>query len=220
MPWLALALVSAFLAIVFPLRSVRRRRLFGSAARAVYGRGRPAGWVLADVLFLCGFAVVLAGPALQVAEVTGALVQTPAALAWISAGAIVAATALAIWAQETMGSAWRPDIAPADGGRLVTGGPFAVVRNPSYVAMLVAASGTLLMAPSACGIVGWLSLLAGLLLTARAEEPPLRAAYGAQYCRYAARVGRLAPLIGRLRDGCEGQPPAGAPDPADLARGR
>ena len=220
MPWLALALVSAFLVIVFPVRAARRRRLFGSAARAVYRRGRRGSWVLADLLFVGGFALVVAGPALQAAGVTGAPLDTPAVLAWVAAGSIVLAAALAIWSQETMGSAWRPDIAPARGSRLVTGGPFSVVRNPTYFAMLVAGMGTLLLAPSACGVIGWLSLLAGLLLTARAEEPQLRAMYGAQYGRYAARVGRLLPLIGRLRDASEAQPPAGAPDPAEMAPGR
>jgi len=220
MPWLALALVSAFLVIVFPVRAARRRRLFGSAARAVYRRGRRGSWVLADLLFVGGFALVVAGPALQAAGVTGAPLDTPAVLAWVAAGSIVLAAALAIWSQETMGSAWRPDIAPARGSQLVTGGPFSVVRNPTYVAMLVAGMGTLLLAPSACGVIGWLSLLAGLLLTARAEEPQLRAVYGAQYGRYAARVGRLLPLIGRLCDASEAQPPAGAPDPAEMAPGR
>ena len=220
MPWLALALVSAFLVIVFPVRAARRRRLFGSAARAVYRRGRRGSWVLADLLFVSGFALVVAGPALQAAVVTGAPLDTPAALAWMAAGSIVLAAVLAIWSQETMGRAWRPDIAPARGSQLVTGGPFSVVRNPSYVAMLGAGMGTLLLAPSACGVIGWLSLLAGLLLTARAEEPQLRAVYGAQYGRYAARVGRLLPLIGRLCDASEAQPPAGAPDPAEMAPGR
>lgn len=207
-------LVGAFLVVVFPARAIRRRRLFGSAARAVYGRGRPRGWMLADALFVFGFALVVAGPALQAIGVVGALAHPPVAARWCAAGMEVAATGLAIWAQETMGRAWRPDIAPAAGGRLVTGGPFRVVRNPNYVAMLAAATSTFALAPSVCGVLGGLMLAAGLMLTARAEEPQLRAAYGARYCTYAARVGRFLPLIGRLHDP---QPTAVAPDPPDLA---
>jgi len=105
-----------------------------------------------------------------------------------------------VWAQNTMGAAWRPDIAPADDCQVVTDGPFRVVRNPTYVAMLAAAAGAALLAPTVVGIVGWLALLTSLVLTTRAEEPPLRRAYGTDYEQYAARVGRFLPLIGRLRN--------------------
>src|SRR5918997_2392654 len=208
MPELALSLVVAFLIIVFPLRALRQPHRHGDSGRIDLRRGRPRGWLLAEALFLSGFALLVAGPAAQVANVQGALLQATPALNAVAVVVIVAATVLAVSSQETMGTAWRPDIGPADDAELIVWGPFRVVRNPNYVAMLAAAAGICTLAPTMIAIAGWLVLLAGLLLTARAEEPELRVRYGDAYERYAARVGRFVPGIGRLRD------PAAARDEA------
>jgi protein-S-isoprenylcysteine O-methyltransferase Ste14 len=198
-PWLAFALWGTFLIVVFPLRTVRRRSQFGDAARIDRSRPRPPAWMLADALFLVGSTLVLAGPALQGFGVLGA-VFAPGRMLEIFAVALTAgATALVIWAQETMGVAWRTDIAPADRAHLVTSGPFAVIRNPSYVAMALAGLGTLLLAPTVCTVGGWILMLAGLAITTRAEEPQLAATYGQSYRDYAADTGRFLPFIGRLR---------------------
>ncbi len=199
MPALALILVIAFLAVVFPLRSLRRRALFGSAEPVGYIRDRPRSWVVADLMFLAGFGFVLAGPALELFGATGPLWAMPGVALIAGTAFFASATGLAIWSQETMGSAWRPDIAPGDGGQVVVDGPFRWVRNPNYVAMLICAGSSLILAPSAIGLAGCLVLLAGLILTARAEEPPLRRVYGPKYMNYAARTGRFIPGIGRLQ---------------------
>lgn len=199
MPALALILVIAFLAVVFPLRSLRQEALFGSAEPVDYIRGRPRSWVVADLMFLAGFGLVLAGPALELFGATGPLWEMPSAT-WMPGTAFLAlATGLAIWSQETMGNAWRPDIAPRDGGQVVEDGPFRWVRNPNYLAMLICAGSSFILAPSAIGLAGCPILLAGLMLTARAEEPPLRRVYGPDYEDYAARTGRFIPGIGRLQ---------------------
>lgn len=199
MAWLALALISAFLIVVFPVRALRRRSHFGDPERIDWGPSRPASWKLADALFLVGFALVLAGLALQGFGVLGAAFVARRLVQIFAIALTVSATALAIWTQETMGIAWRTDIAPAEGGELVTSGPFALARNPTYVAMSTAILGTLLLAPNVCSVAGWLLVLAGLAATARAEEPPLAATYGQPYRDYAARVGRFLPFTGRLR---------------------
>lgn len=198
-PWLSFALLSAFLIVVFPLRALRRRSLFGAAGPVERGGPRPLAWKVADTLFLVGVALALAGPALQG---LGALDPVFAPSGMLQVVAVVltgSATALAIWAQETMGRAWRTDIAPAEGGGLVVSGPFAVVRNPAYVAMSLAVLGSLLLAPNIAALGGWLLMLVSVATTARAEEPQLAATYGQSYRDYAARVGRFLPLTGRLR---------------------
>ena len=63
--WLAAVLLTTFLSIVFPLRSRIRRRRYGSAGRADWRSPRPRSWWLADLLFLAGFATLLAGAALE-----------------------------------------------------------------------------------------------------------------------------------------------------------
>ncbi len=199
-PWLALGLLSAFLIVVFPLRALRRRSRFGHSRGVDWGRRQPLAWKVADVLFLAGFTLVLAGLALQGLGILDAVFAPDENLEVVAIALVGSATALAVWAQETMGIAWRADIAPAARAHLVTRGPFAVVRNPDYVAMSTAILGGLVLAPNVCDVGGWLLVLTGLAATARAEEPPLAAAYGQAYSDYAARVGRFLPFTGRLHD--------------------
>lgn len=199
MPWLAAVLLTTFLILVFPLRSRIRRRRYGSAGRADWRSSRPRSWWLADLLFLCGFATLLAGAALEGLGVVDPVVDHGTAQPALGVLTLVAATALAEWAQMTMGPAWRPDIPPIEDGELVTGGPFQVVRNPNYVAMLAAGLGAWLLAPDLVTSAGWVVLLTSLMLTARVEEPTLLARYGDRYREYAARVGRFVPAVGRLR---------------------
>jgi len=194
MAWIALAMVSLFLVMVFPVRARLLLRRFDTTGGVDWARRRPARWIAADTAFLGGFALVVTGPLLQGLGVLEALSHVPLALA---AGAValgVAGFALAVWAQETMGVAWRPDIAPAEDAAVVTRGPFALARHPSYVAMLAVALGAVVLAPNACGALGVVVLLVGLVATIRAEEAELLARYGDAYRAYAARVGALGPV--------------------------
>lgn len=194
-PWLATAWLTAFLLVTFPLRAAIGRLRHGGFARVELRGPRPRRWWIADALFVGAFTALLVGTALQ-----GSGVLFPAIETYPIAGVLVlsAATALLMWAQETMGRSWRPAIPPADDACLVTGGPFRVVRNPNYVAMLGASLGAVALAPNAVTVAGSLALHVSLMLTARAEEPLLRARYGAAYEAYGARVGRFAPGIGLL----------------------
>jgi len=199
MPWLAVVLLATFLAVVFPLRSLIRTRRYDASGRPDWRAPRPRSWWLADLLFLSGFATLFAGAVLEGLGVVDPVIGPGTAQLVLGALTLVAATALAEWAQLTMGPAWRPDIPPIEHGELVTGGPFQVVRNPNYVAMLAAGLGAWLLAADVVTSAGWVVLLASLMLTARVEEPTLLARYGDRYREYAARVGRFVPGVGRLR---------------------
>jgi len=91
-------------------------------------------------------------------------------------------------------------------GDLYTGGPYAYTRNPQYVGMIVGVTGfalavdSALVAALAAVHVGWVILLP------RAEEPHLRAEFGAAYERYARRVPRFVGLrtVRRAIAGCRG----------------
>lgn len=197
---LAIALVGAFLVVTFAGPRVARADGPPPPTRAAEPIARPAWWNAADVLFAVAWVVLVAGAALQAAGVLAA----PGAVGARVGAALalgVLGTAIVRWAQATMGRMWRPDIPPVPGGRLVTDGPFARVRNPNYVGMLCAALGAVVLAPSAVTAAGWGLLLLSLMLIARAEEQVLRVRYGAAYGAYAARAGRFLPRVGRLRAG-------------------
>lgn len=102
-------------------------------------------------------------------------------------------------AQYAMGSSWRIGVDPAERTGLVTGGPFALVRNPIFSAMIPLQLGLVLIAPNALAVAGWLLVVLSIELQVRfVEEPYLRRTHGEAYGSYARRVGRFVPGSGRI----------------------
>src|SRR5262249_17477873 len=106
---------------------------------------------------------------------------------------------LTFGAQLAMGSSWRIGVDPEERTELVTDGPFELVRNPIYSAMLPTVFGLVLMVPSVVAISGFLALVVALEMQVRlVEEPYLLGVHGDAYATYAARVGRFVPRLGLL----------------------
>jgi protein-S-isoprenylcysteine O-methyltransferase Ste14 len=79
--------------------------------------------------------------------------------------------------------------------RLMTTGPFAIVRHPRYAGLLLAKLGFALVFAS---VFGWFSLLASLLLVRRRirlEEAHLQEIFGPGYWAYMQRRPRMLPGI-------------------------
>jgi protein-S-isoprenylcysteine O-methyltransferase Ste14 len=130
-------------------------------------------------------------------EPIGALDIT--ALHVLGAVLAVAGIAATFGAQVAMGASWRIGVDPGERTELVTSGPFALVRNPIYSAMLPTALGLALLVPSWVAFTGLAGLALALELQVRVvEEPYLLGVHGSRYADYAARVGRFVPGIGRL----------------------
>ena len=107
----------------------------------------------------------------------------------------------AFWAQLAMGRSWRIGVDPNERTDLVTDGIFRWVRNPIYSGLLLYCGGMILVLPTAWAVFAAGALWLGIQLHVRyAEEPYLLRVQGEPYRRYAARVGRFVPGVGRLRD--------------------
>jgi protein-S-isoprenylcysteine O-methyltransferase Ste14 len=105
-----------------------------------------------------------------------------------------------LWAQLAMGDSWRVGVDTAERTALVRRGPFRIVRNPIFTAMLCGIVGVALLVPNAVSILAVLLLAVGLELHVRlVEEPYLERVHGAAYRGYAAATGRFLPGVGRLR---------------------
>lgn len=79
---------------------------------------------------------------------------------------------------------------------LTTGGVYGVVRHPFYLANLVGAAGTLLLAGALGAAVGaaWLVVAApAYVVTIRGEESALARIYPSEFAGYASRVRALVP---------------------------
>jgi protein-S-isoprenylcysteine O-methyltransferase Ste14 len=198
---LALVLLVVFGLVTLVLRVVLQLLLTGSTGiKGISGRPGSLEW-WAGTLFLCAIALTVAGAVL--AE-HGTLEPIDAldGRAGHVAGAVLAIGGIAATAgaQLAMGEAWRIGVDPGERTRLVTGGPFAIVRNPIYAGMIPCLAGIALLVPTVLTIAGALLILLALELQTRlVEEPHLRRTHGDAYAEYAARVGRFLPGAGRLR---------------------
>ncbi|MBO3095538.1 methyltransferase family protein [Cellulomonas dongxiuzhuiae] len=195
-----LLLYLAGVVAAFGIRTWMHRRRTGSTGwRGLSGRPGSAEW-WGGTMFAAAMLLGAAGPALAVAGVGPARVPLPSAVAWVGlvAGGLGFVGTLA--AQAGMGASWRIGVDPAERTTLVTGGVFAVVRNPIFTAMATALVGVALLAPTAVTLAALVSLVVAVQLQVRVvEEPYLRHTHGAAYVDYTARVGRFVPGVGRAR---------------------
>lgn len=200
MPRLAIVGYALFLLLGVVVRSLIQLRLTGASGFAGL-RGRPLSlpW-LGNVLFAAALVAGALAPPLAAAGVLPPLagLDRPA-LAWAGLGVFAGGLALMLWAQLVMGASWRIGVDPVARTALVIGGPFRLVRNPIFSAMLALMAGLALMAPSALALGAVAALAAALEIQVRwVEEPYLRATHGDSYLRYARRTGRFVPGLGRL----------------------
>lgn len=115
-------------------------------------------------------------------------------------GIMAAATAVTVAAQLDMGSSWRIGVDADERTELVTGGFFSVVRNPIFSAMSAFALGAVMAVPGRLSAAAASALIAGIEVQVRAvEEPYLLSTHEDGYARYASRVGRFLPGVGRIR---------------------
>jgi protein-S-isoprenylcysteine O-methyltransferase Ste14 len=119
-------------------------------------------------------------------------------LHWIGASFCVLGAGFAVWARWILARSWRPcwmGAAPLeDGHKLVQTGPYAIVRHPIYLGMLLQASGMVMV----LGEVRAFGLLFGIELLLKRmgkEEAVLRTSFPDEYHAYERRVRRLVPGI-------------------------
>jgi protein-S-isoprenylcysteine O-methyltransferase Ste14 len=197
-PW-ALALYALYVALAFGGRTLLQLRRTGSTGfKGLSGRPLSAEWT-GGILFIAALLLGLAAPLLGLA---GALepISVMDRAVWQALGFVLFFAGLAgtLWAQLSMGASWRIGVDEAERTELVTAGPFALVRNPIFSAMVLAFLGLALLVPNAAALAGFVALVVAIEVQVRlVEEPYLLRAHGARYADYASRVGRFVPGVGQ-----------------------
>ena len=198
--WIALGLYGLYMALAFGLRTwLQLRRTGDSGFKGISGRLGSLEWI-AGVLFVVAIAVGVAAPVLDVEDVLEPLDALDSAGVRATGVAIfLAGLAGTLYAQIAMGASWRIGVDEGERTELVTSGPFGVVRNPIFSAMLPATIGLTMLVPNMVALAGAAALFLALEIQVRlVEEPYLLRQHGDEYRRYAGEVGRFVPRLGRL----------------------
>jgi protein-S-isoprenylcysteine O-methyltransferase Ste14 len=115
------------------------------------------------------------------------------AVRWTGVILYVLGGALRIWPVFVLGNRFSGLVAIQPGHTLVTTGLYRVVRNPSYLGMLVLSLGWALAFRSGVGVLLAALTLVPLVARIRAEEALLLSHFGEEYDAYRARTWRLVP---------------------------
>ena len=95
--------------------------------------------------------------------------------------------------------AWRVLYQAQRSGTLATDGPYARVRHPQYAGFVLVLTGFLFQWPTLLTLAMYPVLIWMYVRLAHAEERETRAAFGAQFDAYAARVPAFIPTLSGAR---------------------
>ncbi len=110
----------------------------------------------------------------------------------------IAGLAFSAWARDVLGRNWSGRVIVQDNHQLVTAGPYAYVRHPLYTGILIAMTGTVLIAGDVGALLGFFFAVGFFVLKAQREERILEAEFGAVYANYRARTGSLLPRFAHV----------------------
>lgn len=145
-----------------------------------------------------GYAICFAFPRAHFSAIFPMSKASEAVLAAMTVAIAVASVGFCYAAARTLGRQWALVARVIEGHQLIIHGPYAIVRNPIYLAMLgiLVATGLAVSRWQAL-LAGTLVILAGTAIRIRSEEKLLAETFGAQFDDYARRVPALFPRIVR-----------------------
>ena len=195
---LALTLYIVWAVLAFGWRTVIQLRRTGDTGLRLHAEPFTTQW-WAKIGFVVAIIAGLAAPIAALAGLDDVGALDVGALHVAGLIVTIIGIVLTVGAQLAMGSSWRIGVDPSERTGLVTEGPFAIVRNPIFTAMLVTAVGLTAMVPNVVALAGIVALVAALEAQVRlVEEPYLLHVHGPTYAGYTQRVGRFVPGLGRL----------------------
>jgi protein-S-isoprenylcysteine O-methyltransferase Ste14 len=173
---LAAAMLVVFLVLTLFVRVAVQLRATGKTGLIGLRKGAGPLEYLSGILFIGGMAMAIVSIQLVLQDTLEPIDSLDVGVLHVIGIVLAGLGGTAVFlAQLGMGANWRIGVSDDQGTDLVTGGWFALCRNPIYAAMIVGWIGFALLVPTWLGIAAVLVIAAGLELQVRAvEEPYLR----------------------------------------------
>ena len=152
--------------------------------------------ILGIVLQGAGYAIVWSIPRAWFGPIVSASSSVEIALAILTMALAISSVWFVSAAIRTLGKQWSLGARLIEGHKLITEGPYRLVRNPIYTGMF----GMLLA--TGLAVSHWVGLLIAIIVYAVgtvvrvcSEEKLLRGAFGAEFDAYARRVPAVIPFL-------------------------
>lgn len=108
---------------------------------------------------------------------------------------VLAGSILRVWSVLSLGQMFRRVLATAPTDRLVTDGPYRLLRHPSYTGVLIALLGLSLAFDNVLALGAFLMPMLAYVYRLTKEEEILVATFGHEYRAYQRQSWRLLPFI-------------------------
>ncbi len=108
---------------------------------------------------------------------------------------LVAGLVIAITARRALAGNWSSQVAIKEGHELITSGLYRYIRNPIYSGMLLMVLGSVLSFGTLSACIGFVVVLAGMVLKLRGEERILSEHFGREYAAYKQHSKALIPFV-------------------------
>src|SRR5260221_5946747 len=112
---------------------------------------------------------------------------------WLGVVLFAAGGVIRLWPVYVLGNRFSRLVAIQEGHTLVTEGIYRVIRNPSYLGLMLNSLGWALAFRSGVGLLLTAVMLVPLVARIQSEERLLQSQFGAEYDAYRARTWRLVP---------------------------
>ncbi len=169
-------------------------------ATAVYRRpGAPSKYDRSQiawrtVLGILGFAVILVLGPWEYTHLSGPIPRD-GWVAWTGIALFAVGIAINTWAMATLRAMFTVRLGVQKGHRLVTSGPYRLVRHPAYFGFVLALPGMGLALGSVALLALTVAILAWIVSRIRVEEAMLVEQFGEEYRAYQRRTKRLVPML-------------------------
>jgi protein-S-isoprenylcysteine O-methyltransferase Ste14 len=122
--------------------------------------------------------------------------------AYLLAAVTLAGVLFAWWARIHLGRLWSSAVTRKEHHHVVDTGPYSLVRHPIYTGLLTSALASTIAQATATTVGGWILIVLGVWVKARAEERFLAVELEPNaYASYRLRVPMLLPFVQRERLG-------------------
>ena len=116
---------------------------------------------------------------------------------WLAVLLAPLAVVVGALAARSLGREFRIQAVVTEGHRLITSGPYRVVRHPIYASLLglLLATGFTITAVAGAGLASLAVFLVGTEIRVRAEDALLAARFGAEFEAYRKRTAAYIPFV-------------------------